>query len=338
MPALYLFNQIGFFLERILVPQLRKTAVNAPVFIIGHPRSGTTFLHRLLTQTDDFVVFKAWEMIFPSLLGRVLIGPIIAILTRLGLDEIYPKKVGHELRLNSIEEEEVLFLQNLDTQFVTLVSTRGLDPGGFSNLVFNDEQPHQLASVEAFKTHLQRQVFLKGKKKRIVAKPNYSVMRIKTLLKVFPDAKFIYIARSPLESIPSHLSLHHAIIDHVWGVNHFSDQVMSDYVQRRLAYNMDFYHYYETLKKSNCFSAGQLLEVPYSNLKENLWETLQTVFAFANITPSKQLVETLIAQDKQQKSYVPSHKNKTLADFGLSEVDIKNKLPQLFDNTAGHVG
>ena len=43
-----ILNRIFFLFDDLLFPGYRSQEVKQPVFIIGNPRSGTTFLHRLL--------------------------------------------------------------------------------------------------------------------------------------------------------------------------------------------------------------------------------------------------------------------------------------------------
>ena len=62
-------------LDRILFPAYRKQPIDRPVFIVGNPRSGTTFLHRLLLGSgDDLAAFELWEMLFPAITARKLLG------------------------------------------------------------------------------------------------------------------------------------------------------------------------------------------------------------------------------------------------------------------------
>ena len=45
-----------------------------PVFIVGHARSGTTLMHRLMSADGDrFSYFLYWETFFPSLLQKKII-------------------------------------------------------------------------------------------------------------------------------------------------------------------------------------------------------------------------------------------------------------------------
>ncbi|MFZ1832420.1 MAG: hypothetical protein WAU27_06365, partial [Pseudomonadales bacterium] len=47
VPLRALTHTVFFFLDGILFPGLWRVKVRAPVFVIGHARSGTTLAHRL---------------------------------------------------------------------------------------------------------------------------------------------------------------------------------------------------------------------------------------------------------------------------------------------------
>ena len=49
-PLLELTIWTGLLLDRIFFPGFRREAVSSPLFIIGNPRSSTTFLHRLISK------------------------------------------------------------------------------------------------------------------------------------------------------------------------------------------------------------------------------------------------------------------------------------------------
>ncbi|MGB0184984.1 MAG: sulfotransferase, partial [Opitutales bacterium] len=48
--AVQVFHWLGLFLDELLFPNYRKVKIEAPVFITGIPRSGTTFVHRTLAH------------------------------------------------------------------------------------------------------------------------------------------------------------------------------------------------------------------------------------------------------------------------------------------------
>src|SRR4029450_9190743 len=77
VPAVAAFHALCFFLDGILFPGLHRTAIRAPVFVIGHARSGTTHVHRLLSADEGRVSsFRLYEMFFPSLLQKKVIRAI----------------------------------------------------------------------------------------------------------------------------------------------------------------------------------------------------------------------------------------------------------------------
>jgi hypothetical protein len=74
VPLVALFHTICFFLDGILFPGLHHIEVRSPVFIVGHARSGTTLLHRLMSEDGDrFSSFMLYELWFPSLLQKKVI-------------------------------------------------------------------------------------------------------------------------------------------------------------------------------------------------------------------------------------------------------------------------
>ena len=64
LPLLMVINHVGFVLDDLLYPQWRKQAIHKPMFIVGNPRSGTTWLHRLMAQEQNlFTSFRTWELL-----------------------------------------------------------------------------------------------------------------------------------------------------------------------------------------------------------------------------------------------------------------------------------
>ena len=75
LPTLMIWNHIGFYLDNVLFPRWKETIVKTPLFLIGNARSGTTWLHRVITESDPktFTTLKTWEILFAvSITWRVL--------------------------------------------------------------------------------------------------------------------------------------------------------------------------------------------------------------------------------------------------------------------------
>lgn len=326
------FTHLTLFLDNIFFSPYRQVEVKNPVFIIGHPRSGTTFLHRLLTQTNDFAVFRLWHILLPSLTARTLLKPLVSYLSQTSLATLYPDEVGHKLTLNSEEEEEVLFMHKLDTQFVLLSTPLAFDDREHPEIRFHDRQPQarRQSSIEFFKSCLQRHIFYTGKA-QIVAKPNYSIQRLKTLMAEFPDAKFIYLVRSPYETILSHLSLHRSMFDHHWGLDNIPADKLRRYFERRYRYNIELYRYFYELQKNREIPEDRVMVVKYHSLRSNLAETFAKIITFTGIQPSDRLRAAIEKQDKIQGDYHRKHKIVELEEFGLTRSRIAKDLSFVFE-------
>ncbi|HEY4794368.1 MAG TPA: sulfotransferase, partial [Mycobacterium sp.] len=66
-------SAITLGLDHVFYPSHRKQPIDRPIFIIGNPRSGTTFLHRLLLGAGDMAALELWEMLFPAITARKLL-------------------------------------------------------------------------------------------------------------------------------------------------------------------------------------------------------------------------------------------------------------------------
>ncbi len=251
IPAKLGFVHFSLFADKLFFPKYQDVKIEKPVFIIGHPRSATSFFHALLTSSGDFLSFKNWEIYNPSIVGKKMFGSfrMLQLLSQFISDFRYtPYRIEKEIKrhreglrgkIRSIKgkteflgskEEEFLFSHILDTQFLAVDTPIGFSENGFPELCFADEQVHQERSVLFFRDLFKRQSYCTGKK-QIMAKLNFSLFRLKTLLKFFPDAKIIFIVRSPLETINSHLSAQLEGIGSSYDLKKISDDKKNNFLK-----------------------------------------------------------------------------------------------------------
>ncbi len=332
MPIFMAFTHFTLFLDRIFFPQYRKIQVKKPIFIIGHPRSGNTFLHKLLTQTDEFVAFQTWHILFPSLTARGLVKPFINYLIKKNKSSLIPDRVGHGVALDKIEEEELLFFHKLDTQFVWARSPLGFDDQENPEFRFHDLQPlsRRRNSINFFKGCLQRQIYYTGKE-QVILQTLQSVHRIKTILETFPDAKFIYLVRSPHETIPSHLSVLWFLLDLQLGVKNIPPDKLQRYIDRRYRYNIDLYRYFYDLQKNQEIDSDKVMIVRYDKLRSDLKKTFTEIVNFTGIEPSDELKQTVQQKDGSQKDYQRKHQLIKLEEFSLSQEQITKDFAFVFE-------
>lgn len=78
---LQLIHWVGFLCDELFFRAYREVNLQNPLFIIGIPRSGTTFLHRsLAAEHETFTSFSTWEAILaPSVTERKLVHVCAAL-------------------------------------------------------------------------------------------------------------------------------------------------------------------------------------------------------------------------------------------------------------------
>ena len=59
-------NRLQLVEDRKRFPEIADEIIQPPLFITGLPRSGTTFLHALLSQDPANRVPQVWELMYPS--------------------------------------------------------------------------------------------------------------------------------------------------------------------------------------------------------------------------------------------------------------------------------
>lgn len=331
IPLFLGFTNICLFFDHLFFPNFGKSQVEKPVFIIGNPRSGTSFIHQILNQQGGLGAFDGWHIIFPSLTARVLFKPVVNYLVSCNLSTIVPENIGHQFSLDRIDEEELLFLYKFDTQFLVSDSPLAFDDREYPELRCHDLQPasRRHSSVKFFKGCLQRQIYYTGKK-RLVAQVHFSTQRVKTLSEAFPDAKFIYLVRSPYETIPSHLSLVRNSLDYRWGLKNIPPAKLKQWYDRVYHYDVELYSYFYNLQKMQDISQDRILVLKYDLLKSDLENAWNKIAVFLDIQQNEILQQEIQYQAQLQKSYQRKHQVMELEEFGLNREVIYRDLSFIF--------
>jgi hypothetical protein len=75
---------IGRMFDALLFRGYRRVEIRQPIFIVANPRSGTTFLHRLLSLDPQFSYIRTYQTIFPAVTFFRLAGLLGTLDDRLG--------------------------------------------------------------------------------------------------------------------------------------------------------------------------------------------------------------------------------------------------------------
>ena len=209
---------LALWLDDVLYPAYRRVEPEAPVFIVGIPRSGTTFLHRVLARDEEtFSTFALWELLFaPAICERRLLQALAAVdrlvgapgrrvfgwLTRRLTGEV---KDVHRISLSDAEEDFLLLLPVLACYLLVLAypfapSIQGL--ARFDDAVAADRRE---GIMQFYRGLLQRHLFVRGSRTILSKNVSFTPM-LRSLLQTFPDARVVGCMRTPHEAVPSHIS------------------------------------------------------------------------------------------------------------------------------------
>mgnify|MGYP006301241345 CR=1 FL=1 len=313
-PLFFMINRLALHLDPLLFPSLRRIEVERPVFIIAHPRSGTTFLQGLVSLHPEIASFRTWEMFFPSVILRRAVKPLVMLAEALGLSRLQRAAKGHRIELSAVDEEEGLFLHHLDSEMLTYLCPEGVtDPKyrhRFLRLGWSDSHLRR-EPLAWFKEYLRRHLYL-TRTRRVMLNSNPSVFRMRSLLAEFPDARFVFLSRTPLETVPSYFSL----LEHTVGHRLLTSQREAFY-RRKYSWSLQLYRYYERMKRE--VNPERLLVVDFSELTEGAEYTLAVlvrIFRFAGLEVSTSTRRLIRSELKKPRGR--SHKNYPLSRFGLS--------------------
>ena len=190
--------------EAIYGRRVRRTAITQPpLFIIGHWRTGTTFLHELLVQDERHSYPTTYECLEPNhfLLTERLITRWLGFLVpkRRPMDNM---AAGFD---RPQEDEFALCMLGAGSPYLTIAFPNHR-PQGQKYLDLEGLPPRALrAWKNAFLRFLQ-QITFKDPKRLVLKSPPHTC-RIKMLQRLFPGALFVHIVRDPYVVFPSTVNM-----------------------------------------------------------------------------------------------------------------------------------
>lgn len=205
---------IFWYLDEILYPDYRRRDIQ-PVFIIGQPRCGTTFLHRTLASDDySFFAIRHIEWRYPFISLQKLIK-VFGLDMALRNVNYWPKTEAGQLAakmhpntLADWEEEGIFFEEKFLHHF--FIFLRFPYPELLPYVDSFPELPDQVQQkmLSVYQKVLQKVQYLRGQQPRIyLSKEVTSHKRIPALLKLFPSARFVVIVRPAQDFMASLLAL-----------------------------------------------------------------------------------------------------------------------------------
>lgn len=327
---------ISLGLDEIFFRGYRRIEVREPVFIIGNPRSGTTFLHRLLSRDqENFISMKTWEILLaPSVFLRKLIRGFVRIIRTLGLPilgllrrwerELQEDNVFHKLRIRGPEEDEYLWIHIFSALKIWSFAAMLEETDRYIYYDNQMEPANKKRMMDFYHACLQRHLYARrAEDVHYLAKnPNFSPM-VDTLLKRYPGARFIYLVRNPLEAVSSHLSLKET----EW-------QLLGDprqaYACRDFILEASEHWYTYPLQRLEQLPEEQFAVVKFEDLVENAHRTVTGTYRRLGLKMSEKYENILKLETRRARGHDSEHEY-SLAEMGLSAERMQERFAGVFE-------
>lgn len=330
---LMLAHLLGFLLDEALFHGYRKISVSRPVFIVGIPRSGTTFLQRVLSEDGQFTTLTLWEcLLAPSISERYFwsaIGKLAGKVARplsgwtkglfARMDNI------HRIRLDE-PEEDFLLLSLIQACFLAVIPCPNIE--SYWHLArFDDEvdEKRRKAVMRFYYYCLQRHLYFHGADKRLLSKnPSFTPL-IDSLRASFPDARFVVCAREPAQAVPSQLS------SLVPAFELFGGGIRPAVSQRLISV---LHHYYQRVRM---ISGGDDVSIiPMTALKTQLAQTVRELYTTLEQPLPETFIDRLEHLDTSARAHRSEHHYRA-EDFGLTEESIRARFADVWPDADGRV-
>jgi hypothetical protein len=334
VPAVASIDAVCFALDPILFPSLRRTGVVAPVFILGHARSGTTLLHRLLGEdAERFSVFRLYELFLPSLLQKRVARALGAFDRRwLGGAILRRVRAWDERRFGRTRDVHAmgLFEPEEDDGVLTYSCASGswivrLPYLGELDFYHVDAWPERKRRrhMRFYAECVRRQLCVNGAHKTHLSKNPIFAGRVESLIETFPDARVVVPFRHPCETLPSLLQLMRLS----WRMRRWSDAEMERSL--RVLAEQSFHTYRHPLEVLARHPETPRAIVDYGELVAEPKKVVERVYAQLGLEMTSGYEARLAAAQQRARAHATTHRY-SLEEFGLEAAEIQTRLADLF--------
>jgi len=320
---------INYLTQRLLFVEAQKHSpdvflsnLNAPFIITGIPRSGTTFLHRMIAVDPRNVGVPFWRLFrpFPTLDKKDLREST----TRWELKfrrPIYPEMdTKHYIRED--QDEECIWMLGLT--FHSIVFWVIAPVSSYAEWLFTQDRTKYYREYSLL---LKAQQQIAPTQKMVLKAPDHTP-NLDTLLSVIPNAKIIQLHRDPTTCVTSLNSLFYS--------THRS--VTNDINPKRLAeVNKKMFTYYlkvnRNIRGDTAINNNSVLDIQYTQLVADPIGTVRGIYAYFDTPWLDEYEERLqIFVNKQPKDKHGKHHYEP-EQFGQSSHELFEHFLPFYDQT-----
>ena len=334
-PGWELFTWFCFLLDDLLFPGYKQQPVEKPLFILGNFRSGSTFLQRLLSRDKTtFTSLRTWDIfLMPSVtqrklfrglarIDRIFGSPLVNLLHRIDQRSLGQVRI-HKISLFEPEEDENILLHAWSTFFVSFMFPflDDLPPYQF----FDEALPaaEKTRIMGFYRACIQRHLYADGGKRYFVAKNPAFSAKIETLLEFFPDARILYLARNPLDMLPSTVSW----LSYAWRVFSAPDE---KYLYRDQVLDLTKYWYRHPLRVLDANPSPNHLILNYDDLIRWPGEVIRNFYEQFGYAASPGLPQIIADAIEETRTHHSDHQYH-YEEMGFTQAEILREFEDIFE-------
>jgi len=326
----YPFRQYERF---IINPKIRKNTIDdAPIFIIGHWRSGTTHLHNLLCQDAQMGYTTTYQSVFPDTLFNKLGFFLFRGFTRILMPG---NRAGDNVRLKASFPQEEEFALGSKTQicfYYFWMFPRNLLDYYTDYIRLKKPNGNQLESWKEDYKLLIKKSLRNTNKKVYLSKNPPNTGRIKILLEMFPNAKFIHIHRNPVEVFVSTQKFFYKMLPHLQ-LQTIKPEEIDDAIFVLYKNLMDDY-----FEQKHLIPKENLFEFSFDQLQEKPLLTLRDLYLGLNLTgfekaqPKFKAYLKSVDQYKKNKHHIKKeHLDRLLVEWNSYMISLNYSVPDTIE-------
>lgn len=280
--------------------QIRKTSIaNNPVFILGHYRSGTSLLQKLMVSDKRFGFLTYYDALFPNtnlLFGKRMQAGFQHLINFFEIQNPF----FHDtlLQLSEPDEEDDYLMNKVSaySAYWGMIFPQRWREWLNIRPQFSDQKYLEGWKKEYLNT--LRYISFKNSGKQLLLKSPPNTERIRVLLEMFPQAKFIFIRRNPYNLYFSTLNMWKRAILKYYSVQRVSDQELEDLVINHFIHKME---QYETDKP--LIPKGNIIEISYEELITNSFITIKSIYTELSLPGFELTAIDLLLKIESEKEY-----------------------------------
>lgn len=270
------------------------TITQPPVIIIGHWRSGTTYLHELISQDPQFCYITLWHTLLPD--SFPILEPTKTFLAHF-LPEQRPMD---EIKVDidgPYEEEAAIAILSPWSFFHCLHFPRNAEEQYQKSINFKNLTPKEKNQWKKHYHHFMKTVTYANHGKRLLLKNPANTARIPLLQEIFPDAKFIHIYRNPYKVYLSTIKMRNKVLEKLALQNankeNIEKQVIENYKRLMTSYN----------EQKKQIPPENLIEIKYEDLVANPIQQVKNIYNQLKIQGIEKAIPEMKKYLERQKNY-----------------------------------